>query len=480
MNSDYPERKHESPFADYHPQQQSPFAADPPENARLLPVNISKPSPNSPPVLTERRMMPNHDRRIDVIYQRGTNVPMILILLFLSIFPTIQILASSIRNAFYVAIFLNVCFFGTLAAVLFYRKRTLARSFDRNGATRGDGRVFAWNDFRGTISRWSSSRSMGKSIWRIDLYFIGGQIWVFPSTMKNGKEVLDFVKSLPALNMNPAYPESKHTSPFDDYHPQQQSPFAAETPIYRPERSDKAQFSAFLGTFALIASVPPAVWAYWCLTGREWGGYPDRQRLEGSLCGAASLILLTGAVLLFVRAFKIGKRLKPAKLQYQPIDMHSIPPLKNPIRVKYTKYQTGLLIGLCGFFGLMTLINLKQLFTSQFTTIQDIIYKGIVLHGLILALVGTFIFLTIRAKRRTTRLIDVSGITRGDGRLFAWSEFRGAVTLTANNRYNLKYVYRVELVFADGESAWLIPQRIKNYAEVFAFVDALPQAVLKN
>lgn len=297
--------------------------------------------------------------------------------------------------------------------------------------------------------------------------------------------------------MNSDYPERKHESPFADYHPKHESPFAADPPkvsppenvppptntqppIYRPERSDKAQFSAFLGTFALIASVPFAVWAYWCLTGREWGGYPARQRLDGSLCGAASLILLTGAVLLFVRAFKISKRLKAAKLQYASIDPRSIPPLQNSIEVKYTKYQTLLLIGLCGFFGLMTLINLKHLFTSQFTSTGDIIYKGVVLTGLILSLIGTLIFLTIRAKRRAARLFDSSGITRGDGRRFAWSEFRGAVTQTANSRYSLKYVYRVKLVFADGESAWLIPQRVKNSAEVFAFVDALPPAVLKD
>ena len=324
--------------------------------------------------------------------------------------------------------------------------------------------------------------------------------------------------------MNSDHPERKHESPFADYHPEQQSPFAADppqvsppenvpppnaqSPAFRPERSDKAQFSAFLGTFALIAAVPTGYWANYtygiyqrnAAALEYWREHPEKipkdlppeqeiyiqttrvenAKLEASLCGAGSLLLFIIAVLLFVRAFKISKRLKAAKLQYQPIDLRSIPPLKNPIGVKYTKYQTRLLIGLSSFFGLLTLINLKQLFTSQFATTADIIYKGVVLSGLILALIGTFVFLTIRAKRQAARLFDSSGITRGDGRLFAWNEFRGAVTKTAVTRYSLKYVYRVELVFASGESAWLIPQRVKNYGEVFAFVDALPQAVLKN
>lgn len=324
--------------------------------------------------------------------------------------------------------------------------------------------------------------------------------------------------------MNSDYPERKHESPFADYHPEQQSPFAADSPKvslpenvptpnaqsppFRPERSDKAQFSAFLATFALIAAAPTAYWANYnygiyqrySANLEYWREHPEKipkdlppeqmiysqttrvanAKLEASLCGAGSLLLFIVAVWLFVRAFKISKRLKAAKLQFQPIDPRSIPPLKNPIGVKYTKYQTRLLIGLSCFFGLMTMINLNQLFTSQFATTEDIIYKGVVFSGLLLSLVGTFIFLTIRAKRQAARRFDSSGITRGDGRLFAWNEFRGAVVKTANNRFSLKYVYRVELVFASGESAWLIPQRVKNYAEVFAFVDALPPAVLKS
>ncbi len=202
MNSDYPERKHESPFADYHPEQHSPDSSPQSEprgdNSREV-KTWTNGAANLNNTGSERRMIPQLDYRIEVVYRRGANVPMILILLFLSIFITIPILASSIRNALYLAIFFNVCFVGFLAAFIFYRKRQLARSFDSSGATRGDGRFFAWSNFRGTVTRWSSSRSMGKTIWRIELYFVGGQIWISPGTMKNGEEVLDFVKSLPAL-----------------------------------------------------------------------------------------------------------------------------------------------------------------------------------------------------------------------------------------------------------------------------------------
>jgi hypothetical protein len=54
------------------------------------------------------------------------------------------------------------------------------------------------------------------------------------------------------------------------------------------------------------------------------------------------------------------------------------------------------------------------------------------------------------------------------------------VTQKARNRYARQYVWREELVFSGGEEAWIIPNRIKNYDEVFAYLDTLPRAVFKE
>ena len=87
----------------------------------------------------------------------------------------------------------------------------------------------------------------------------------------------------------------------------------------------------------------------------------------------------------------------------------------------------------------------------------------------------------IRARRNAARSIDNSGITRGDGRHFSWNDFCGVVSQTAfNRRTQRKYVWRVELAFENGETAWLIPNRIKNYDEVFNYIANLPTATLKN
>ncbi len=87
--------------------------------------------------------------------------------------------------------------------------------------------------------------------------------------------------------------------------------------------------------------------------------------------------------------------------------------------------------------------------------------------------------LTIRAKRRAVRQFDASGITRGDGRRFAWNEFQGVITRIDINYAREQYAWRIELAFANGEKAWIIAQRVENAEEIFKYLAALPRASLK-
>ncbi len=79
------------------------------------------------------------------------------------------------------------------------------------------------------------------------------------------------------------------------------------------------------------------------------------------------------------------------------------------------------------------------------------------------------------------RSIDGLGITRGDGRHFSWQNFCGVISQTAlNQRTQRRYLWRAELVFENGETVWIVPNRVKNYNEITAFLDALPRAVLQE
>lgn len=274
----------------------------------------------------------------------------------------------------------------------------------------------------------------------------------------------------------------------------------------RVERPDKALFNAVMGVFFLLFTLAPAYWAVYNYgeyrrttdfieqlkegfsknnspeAGQEYGeritvfdSRANRYRLEMLLSGAGAFVLFGISLLLFSKAFKFRGK----KNFYEVIDVRFILLPNTKIEVRYTNFQNILLGGVIAFFSLMIALIFYQTLKSPFSTSREIIIKG-AFSGLVLALIFVFIFLTIRAKRLSVRFIDASGVTRGDGRRFAWAEFCGVVTQTARRRFGGLYVWRKEFAFANGETAWLIPHRIKNAAEVFEYVNRLPTATPKN
>lgn len=274
----------------------------------------------------------------------------------------------------------------------------------------------------------------------------------------------------------------------------------------RAERPDKALFNAIMGVFFLLFTLAPAYWAVYNYgeyhrttnfieqlnegfsknnspeAGQEYSerftvfnSRADRYRLEMLLSGAGAFILFGISLLLFSKAYKSRGR----KNFYESIDIRSIQMPSAKIEVKYTNFQNILLGGVIVFFSLMIALIFYQTLKSPFSTSREIIVKG-AFSVLVLALIFVLIFLTIRAKRLSVKFIDASGITRGDGRHFAWTEFCGVITQTARRRFGGLYVWRKEFAFENGETAWLIPHRIKNAAEVFEYINRLPNAAPKS
>ena len=277
----------------------------------------------------------------------------------------------------------------------------------------------------------------------------------------------------------------------------------ANSNIERPAPPDKALFMTMMGAMILFLAVAPAYWAFYnydrynsstafvrelkekteqLLTPKEIeerknhinsvSSEADRYELEGILSSAGAGVLFVIALLFFRKALK-SRGVKP---HYAPLDWRTVSIPKQRVEVKFTGYQNILLSGLILFLGGLSLLAFIQTLRSQFSSMREIIIKG----GFTLSVfVVLFIlwFLATRAKRRAVRAFDRDGITRGDGKHFAWNEFRGVVTQTTRNRYGKNYIWREELAFDDGEEAWIIPQRVENYAEVSAYVETLPRAV---
>lgn len=274
----------------------------------------------------------------------------------------------------------------------------------------------------------------------------------------------------------------------------------------RPPKPDKSLFMAMMGAFFLCFAIAPAYWAFY-----SYGEYnhtknfvqelkskseqfltpdekkeketriyflesrTDRKKLEMILSGVGAFVLFGIALILFGKALKS----RGEKPDYAPLDWRTVSFPIRQLEVKYKKYYALIFAFIVVFFVGMALLISYQGLTSQFESANGQIIKG-VLFPLVLFVIPLVVsILIIRAKRRAVTLFDNSGITRGDGKHFAWNEFRGVVTQTAKTQYQRKYVWRQELIFDGDEQAWIIPNRVKNYEEVANYISQLPRAVLK-
>lgn len=92
-----------------------------------------------------------------------------------------------------------------------------------------------------------------------------------------------------------------------------------------------------------------------------------------------------------------------------------------------------------------------------------------------LALLGAVLWIARRGHLRSVKCFTEEGLTRNDGRTFAWTDLSRVVDQIHRRRgMSGDFLWRTEIQFKDGESAWLIPRKIGNYQEVSAYVDGLP------
>ena len=139
--------------------------------------------------------------------------------------------------------------------------------------------------------------------------------------------------------------------------------------------------------------------------------------------------------------------------------------LAQPVKVHYSRLHRVLFVFLMIFFlGLGLVILAANGFTGA----------GVLIVALNVILLFVLHYVMSRARKRAACLFDPSGVTRGDGRRFSWSEFNGVDYLMAvRPKSGREYLWRIELAFTGGE-AWIIPQRVNNLDEINEVVNRLP------
>jgi hypothetical protein len=94
---------------------------------------------------------------------------------------------------------------------------------------------------------------------------------------------------------------------------------------------------------------------------------------------------------------------------------------------------------------------------------------------LMLAMFGFVLAVVRRGGSKSIRFLTEEGLERGDGRWLAWSDLERVVQqVRVRPGTNSKAIWRTEIWFRNGESAWLIPLRVRNFPEVFQLIGTLP------
>jgi hypothetical protein len=140
----------------------------------------------------------------------------------------------------------------------------------------------------------------------------------------------------------------------------------------------------------------------------------------------------------------------------------------NRLEVKASKLPFILTILLGLFFVPFGLVSLVNGILKGFELVPVVI-------GLMLLIsFGLLIWLVRRGYARSVKYFSDEGLACNDGRSFAWADLNRVVDQIRIRPGGMKVIWRTEIQFKNGDSAWLIPPKVSNYAEVSEYVRKLP------
>lgn len=89
---------------------------------------------------------------------------------------------------------------------------------------------------------------------------------------------------------------------------------------------------------------------------------------------------------------------------------------------------------------------------------------------------GVIMWLVRRGHSKSVKRFSAEGVTRNDGSKFQWSDLSRIVNQfrITSTAHGTKSLWRTEIHFNNGQSAWLLPTKISNWDEVNNFVNNLP------
>ncbi|MDT5268758.1 MAG: hypothetical protein QOH49_944 [Acidobacteriota bacterium] len=88
---------------------------------------------------------------------------------------------------------------------------------------------------------------------------------------------------------------------------------------------------------------------------------------------------------------------------------------------------------------------------------------------------GAVAWLFRRGHVKSVKYFSDEGLVCNDGKSLAWTDLSRVVDrIRLNRATNFKGIWRTEIQFKNGDSAWLLPTKISNLPEVYELVRSLP------
>jgi hypothetical protein len=127
--------------------------------------------------------------------------------------------------------------------------------------------------------------------------------------------------------------------------------------------------------------------------------------------------------------------------------------------------------------GILGLIFIPLAVLSLFTGLSSgVSVMPVAMGVLMLVTFGGVMWLIRRGHTKSVRYFSSDGLERNDGQWLAWTDLERVIDHVRIDpaRPGEKKLWRTEIWFRGGRSAWLLPTRISNRGQVDGFVRGLP------
>lgn len=123
------------------------------------------------------------------------------VLVFFGGLSILMIVANGFTAVVAFSLVLNVLFLLTFVLIMRRARQKAAFVFDQEGVIRGDNQKFSWNDMKSVDYLMAIKKGGAREyLWRIELIFANGEVWLIPLRVKNLAEVKDLVSAIPTVH----------------------------------------------------------------------------------------------------------------------------------------------------------------------------------------------------------------------------------------------------------------------------------------